>query len=182
MFGPQHMVVPRFRCNTISQTSFWYFPSLHLPWVHSVRSSTYPGLPHSTLKVGTYFTLGKVSVHQEAVLHVVSCRTQWSSVVTPPEAEHPSPSAFHTLCIETFCIGVTSSFLCYWSSMYPSSVTGYQHPPSWSLLKRSSHTHLWVCHPLHAFILNLVAKVKISITLGDLQVPHVTVCVVQGIL
>ena len=120
-------------------------PSLHLPWVHFVRSSTYPSLLHSTLKGGTHFTLGKVSVHLEAVHHVVPCRTQRYSVVTPPEVEHHPPSSFCTLCIETFCTGVTGSILCYWYSMYPSRVTRYQDPLSWTLLKISSCTHLWAC-------------------------------------
>ena len=40
--------------------------------------------------------------------------------------------------------------------MYPSRVTGYQDP-------------------LSTFILNLVEKVNIFITLGDLQAPHICV-------
>ena len=71
--------------------AFWfeyYIPNIilvsqHLLWVCLLRSSTYPSLLHSTLKVGIHFTLGKVSIHHEAIHHVVLCRTQISSVVTP---------------------------------------------------------------------------------------------------
>ena len=65
--------------------------SLHLQWVHPMRSLTYPSLLHSTLKVGTHFTLGKALVHQEVIHPVVQCRTQRSSVVTPPKIEHHPP-------------------------------------------------------------------------------------------
>ena len=102
--------------------------SLHLQWVHHVRSLTYPNLLNSTFKVGSHFTLGKALVHQEVVHPVIPCRTQRSSAVTPPEAEHHPPFTCCTLCIETFCTGVTGSILCYWSSMYPSQVTRYQDP------------------------------------------------------
>ena len=64
--------------------------------VRLVKSSTYPSLLHSTLKVGTHFTLGKVSIHQEFVHHVIPCRTQISSAVTPPEVEYYLPSSFCT--------------------------------------------------------------------------------------
>ena len=93
--------------------AFWfgyYIPNIiSVFFHHSVRSSAYPSLPHSTLKVGTHFTLGKVSIHQEAVHHVVLCQTQSSSVVTPPEAEHHLPSSF--------CTRVTGSTLCYYVSI-----------------------------------------------------------------
>ena len=71
------------------------------------------------VKVGTHFTLGKALVHQEVVHPVVPCRTRRSSAATPSEAEHHPPSAFCTLCIETFCTRETGSILCCWSSMYP---------------------------------------------------------------
>ena len=67
-----------------------------LPWVRLVRSSTYPSLLHSTLKVGTHFTLSKVSIHHEAIHHVIPCQTQISSIVTPPEVEYHLPSSFCT--------------------------------------------------------------------------------------
>ena len=44
----------------------------------------------------SHFTLGKFSIHHEAIHHVVLCRTQISSVVTPPEVEYHLPSSFYT--------------------------------------------------------------------------------------
>ena len=76
--------------------SFWFeYHNIFYEFVN-VRSSTYPSLLHSTLKVGTQFTLGKVSIHQEVVHHVIPCQTQISSVVTPPEVEYHLPSSFCT--------------------------------------------------------------------------------------
>ena len=102
--------------------------SLLLPWVHYVRSSTYPSLLHSTLKVRTHFTLGKFLIKQGVVHPVVSCRTRESSAVTPIEEENHPPSGWCTLCIKTICTGVIGSILCYWYSMYMSQVTRYQDP------------------------------------------------------
>ena len=84
--------------------AFWfeyYIPNIilvsqHLLWVCLLRSSTYSSLLHSTLKVGTHFTLGKVLIHHKAIHHVVPCRTQISFVVTPPEVEYHLPSSFCT--------------------------------------------------------------------------------------
>ena len=66
--------------------------------------------------------------------------------------------------------------------MYPSRFTGYQDPLSWTFSKKNSA-------PIYDLVIfNPVAKVKIFITLGDLQAPYVCVIpwlsseLVQGLL
>ena len=68
---------------------------------------------HSTLKVGTHFTLGKVSIHQEAVHHVLPCRTQIYSIVTPLEVKYYLPSSFCTsgyILVNRVCHVIVYSF------------------------------------------------------------------------
>ena len=99
---------------TISRTSFQY-SSMIASIMSSFCQVINVSQSSSTLKVGTHFTLGKVLVHQEAIHHVIPCRTHISSVVTPPEAQHHLPFAF--------CTGVTVSILFYYVS-----ILGYQIP------------------------------------------------------